>query len=772
MQEKQESCQPVETPSELTTRQRFTKPYQWLMIATGLLISIFYAARLSTAQIDIRFLLLASLTLGISSRLAIKVPRFNTNVTISDTFIFLAILLYGGAAGILLGAAEGLVSGARVGKKARTILFNSAVMVCSTFLTVQALQLSFGNTTGLMQQSFPLVSMAICVMALAQYFSNTGLVALGMSFKYDQSFWQMWSKNYLWSSITYFVGGGAAGVIAGSSGMIGIYAILVSIPMISILYFTYYKYLEDIRATAALAEKAEHERAEAEHARAEAERERAEAERVRAEQAELHVEELNHHLTEQERISRELEESREHFRHVAFHDTLTDLPNRALLTTHLQLSIDRVKTDPEHLFALLFLDLDRFKNINDSLGHVAGDQLLTVVARRLEDCLRPTDTVARLGGDEFAILLDGIEDYNDAIRVAERAQKELMRPLNLGGHEVYTSASIGITLSTVEYDHPENILRDADTAMYHAKEKGKARHEIFDAVMHARAVARLELENDLRRAVERQELMAYYQPIISLETDMIAGFEALVRWNHPQKGLVSPADFISVAEETGLIIEVGRWVLEESCRQMRDWQKAFPNHKPLTISVNLSGKQFTQPNLIEQIKQILLETELNPRSLKLEITESVVMENAEIASFMLTQLRELGVSLSIDDFGTGYSSLSYLHRFPVNTLKIDRSFISRMGAGDENTEIVRTIITLANNLGMDVIAEGVETEKHLSHLKEMKCRFGQGYLFSKPVNNLAAGALLQAEQRQVGLPLCAQINPQEEVELIESALVM
>ena len=574
----------------------------------------------------------------------------------------------------------------------------------------------------------------------------------------------MWSKNYLWTSVTYFAGAAAAGVIATNVGMIGVYAVLVAVPMISILYFTYNKYLEDIRATSAHAELAERERAEAERARAE-------AEHVRAEQAERHVEELNKHLAEQERISRELEESREHFRHVAFHDILTDLPNRALLTDHLQLSIERSKLHKDHLFALLFLDLDRFKNINDSLGHVAGDQLLVSIARRLEECLRPSDTVARLGGDEFAILLDGLEDYNDAIQVAERAQKQLMSMFNLCWNEVYTSASIGITLSTIGYEHPESILRDADTAMYHAKEKGKARHEIFDAVMHARAVTRLQLENDLRRAAERQEFLVYYQPIMSLETNRLAGFEALVRWQHPTQGFVSPADFISIAEETGLIVELGRWVLEESCRQMRQWQMEIPNQMPLTVSVNLSGKQFTQTDLIEQVKGILNDTGLDPRFLKLEITESVVMENAEIAKSMLTQLRAIGVKLSIDDFGTGYSSLSYLHRFPINTLKIDRSFISSMSAGDENMEIVRTIMTLANNLGMDVVAEGVETEKQLAQLKEIKCEFGQGYLFSKPIPAEAATELLRNEQ-QVCDPHFGELKQEEGSEQFHSSLVM
>jgi diguanylate cyclase (GGDEF)-like protein len=738
-------------------RQRLLIPFQWMMIGAGFLIATYYAQRLPVERIDLRFLLLVSLTLIISSRVAVKVPRFNTSVTISDTFIFLAILLYGGAAGIMLSAAEGLSSGARIGRKARTILFNSAVMGCSAFATVQMLNLLFGGAADLTQRGFTPALIAVSVMALVQYFSNTGLIALAMSFKYDLPVWEMWSKNYLWASITYFAGAGVAGFIASSVGMIGIYAILVSIPMVLILYFTYYNYLEDIRSTAAKAEQATRERAEAEHAR--------------AEQAERHVEELNRHLAEQERISRELEESREHFRYVAFHDTLTDLPNRALLNNRLQHAIDRAREDTSHLFALLFLDLDRFKNINDSLGHVAGDRLLISTARRLEECLRPSDMVARLGGDEFAILLNGIEEYNDVIRVADRVQRELKRPLNLNGHEVYTTASIGITLSNIGYEHPENILRDADTAMYHAKEKGKARYEIFDAVMHARAMARLQLENDLRRALERGELAVYYQPIVSIESHRIAGFEALARWHHPQRGFISPADFIPVAEETGLIVELGRWVLEESCRRMRAWHLLYPGEKPLTLSVNLSGKQFTQSNLIEQIKQVLAETEIDPRSLKLEITESVVMENEEIASAMLLQLRALGVQLSIDDFGTGYSSLSYLHRFPVNTLKIDRSFISRLGAGDENTEIVRTIMTLANNLGMDVVAEGVETDKHLLLLREMRCEYAQGYLFSKAVEADAATAMLEGERKQSESLDYTKVEP-EDLSLLDSSLVM
>jgi diguanylate cyclase (GGDEF)-like protein len=660
-----------------------------------------------------RFLLLAFMTVIISSRISVQIPRFDTNITVSDTFIFLAILLYGGEAAILLAAAEGLCSGVHISKtkKPVTILFSGAVMACSTFITVWITRFAFGPNEDLYRNTPSLMLTALSVMALTQYISNTGMVAVVLASKNNQPLWPTWSKHYLWTSITYIVGAATAGVTALFVNTVGFYAMMVTLPIISIIYFTYHKYLDDIKATAAQAEQAERERAE---------------------QAERHVAELSQHIAEQERISRALQESKEHFRHAAFHDALTGLPNRALLADHLKLAIERSRRREDHLFAVLFLDLDRFKNINDSLGHTIGDQLLIAIARRVEGCLRPMDTVARLGGDEFAILLDGLEDFSHAIHVAERVQDELMQPFNLKGHEVYTTASIGIALSTTGYDHPENILRDADIAMYRAKDNGKARYELFDTVMHTRAVALLKLENDLRRAIERQEFRVFYQPIISLQTDQIAGFEALVRWEHPERGVVSPDEFIPLSEETGLIMEIGHWVLHEACRQMYEWQESL--QRPLMLSVNLSGKQFIQPNLIGQIKSILHETNFDPRWLRLEITESVVMENAEAATSMLHQLRDLGAHLSIDDFGTGYSSLSYLHRFPVTTLKIDRSFIGRMGEGDENSEIVRTIMTLANNLGMEVVAEGVETEEQLAQLRALKCEYGQGYLFSRPVN--------------------------------------
>jgi EAL domain-containing protein (putative c-di-GMP-specific phosphodiesterase class I) len=350
--------------------------------------------------------------------------------------------------------------------------------------------------------------------------------------------------------------------------------------------------------------------------------------------------------------------------------------------------------------------------------------------------------VARLGGDEFTILLEGVRDAEDAIRMAERIQKQLALPCHLGGNEVFTSASLGIALSAIGYHRAEDLLRDANIAMHRAKSLGKARHQVFDTTMHSHAVALLKLETDLRRVIERQEYRVHYQPIVVLETGRLTGFEALVRWQHPTRGLLYPEEFISVAEETGLIINLDRWVLREACAKAARWQQLHPAHLPVTISVNLSAKQFSHPDLINYVGKILDETGLNASNLKLEITESVLMSDAESVTHILAQLRSLGVGLHLDDFGTGYSSLSYLHRFPIDTLKIDRSFISRMGGGSENSEIARAIVTLAHSLGMEVIAEGVETEQQLAELKALKCEYGQGNLFSEPVDLTIAERLM------------------------------
>jgi diguanylate cyclase (GGDEF)-like protein/PAS domain S-box-containing protein len=434
-------------------------------------------------------------------------------------------------------------------------------------------------------------------------------------------------------------------------------------------------------------------------------------------------------------------------------DPLTGLPNRLLFTDRVGRLIKHAKRRKDYVFAVLFLDLDGFKMINDSLGHLVGDQLLVGVASRLEKSLRATDTVARLGegvivarmgGDEFTVLLDDLKDPSDAKRAADRLMKAVTLPFMLGGREVFTSVSIGIALSNPSYEQAEDILRDADTAMYRAKSMGKARYEIFDADMRASVVARLQLETDLRRALEHGEFHNVYQPIVSLAAGQIVGFEALLRWQHPTRGHLGPEEFITVAEETGLIRDLGWWNLREACRQMTEWRANYGAYAQLTMSVNLSPKQFLQANLVEDIRSLLRELNLPPQALRLELTESTVMGDPSTAIEMLQQIKSLGISLAIDDFGTGYSSLSYLHRFPLDTLKIDRSFISSMGNGEE-TEIARTILPMASNLHLDVVAEGVETIEQLALLKKLHCKYGQGYYFSKPLSAKEAGSLL-AEQ--------------------------
>lgn len=707
------------TAVQSTGKQRLTSVYLWMIVAFGAATLVYAAYWLATPRLDLRFLMLAGVMIVVSSRLTVQIPRVNTNVTVSDTFIFLVILVYGGFAGILLALADGLFGALRIRGKLTTILFNCGMMVCSTFITVLVLQLFFGPTSNLRSHGWSTFIAAVATMALVQYFSNTGISAIGLALKTGQSIWPTWQKHYLWTSITYLAGAAVAAVASNSIERAGLTILAVGGPVIFVLYFTYQKYLNEIKETSAQAEQAERERAE---------------------QAEQHVEELNCHIAEQKRISDELEQSKNHFRHAAFHDALTDLPNRALLAENLKIEIERVKQHEDCQFAVLFLDLDRFKNVNDSLGHSIGNQLLIAIARRLEGCMREGDIVARLGGDEFAILLASIPNMREATKMAERVQEKLQTPFNLSGHEVFTTASIGIALSAIGYEHPENVLRDADTAMYRAKAQGKARYELFDEGMHSQAVYLLQLETDLRRALEREEFCVYYQPIVSLENGELAGLEALVRWQHPERGMISPAEFIGMAEEHGFILPLGQWVLERACRQLVQWQRQSLQNRSLFMSVNLSAKQMAQTGLVNQIKEVLEETNLDPAHLKLEITESAVMENAEMAVTVLKQLKALGVQLSVDDFGTGYSSLSYLHRFPLDTLKIDQSFVSRIGEADENGEIVRTIVTLAENMGMDVVAEGIETLGQLSELRRLDCRYGQGYLFARPLDATAATA--------------------------------
>ncbi len=432
--------------------------------------------------------------------------------------------------------------------------------------------------------------------------------------------------------------------------------------------------------------------------------------------------------------------------HDAFHDALTGLPNRALCLDRLQHAISASKRRPHSLYAVLFLDVDRFKTINDSLGHTVGDVFLIAVARRLADCVRPGDTVARLGGDEFAVLLENVGDLGDAIDVVERIGVKMATPLHIKGHEIFTSVSIGIALGSDRYERPEQVLRDADIAMYQAKERGNGLYEVFDAKMHANILDRLELESDLHGVLDHKELIVYYQPIIRLKERQLTGFEALVRWNHPTRGLLYPLEFIPLAEESGQIGAIGEWIFKEACRGLLTLQRQYPLQPPLTMSINISAKQFVQPDMADRVAAIVRETGVDPRSLVLEITESMIMVNVEAAVATMNQLRDLGINIHIDDFGTGYSSLSYLHRFPINALKIDRSFISKLSADGGNKEVILSIISLANSLNFEVIAEGVELEHQLNNIKDLQCQYGQGYLLARPMEPVEIDEWLKTEK--------------------------
>ena len=814
----------TERMSNTSKRQSLATPYMWLIIALGGVACAFTVSELRLSDIGLRFALVALLTLSFGSRMIVQIPRVKGQISVSDTFIMLVLLLFGGETGILLAAADAIFSSRRITKKKLVITFNAAVYICSTFATVWVLRLAFGNLRALAQGDQSRYIIAVCTMALVQYAFNSGFVAIGVALKAGQPIWQMWRQNFLWTSLSYFAGASAAGIIAKLIESFGLYAFLATAPIILIVYFTYCTYLKNVEASTKQAELARQHALEVQqHMGALRESEerfrsafdyatigmgvvsldgrwlqvnRSLCDIVGYEEKELlsssindithredlvaldeqiqrlaegtissHQTEIRYahkhgkevwahlgmslvrdghakplHLIFQIQDITDRKRAEEQLLHDAFHDALTGLPNRALFMDHVKMAIQRSRRSGDRLFAALFLDLDRFKIINDSLGHMVGDQLLVGIAHRLEACLRPGDTVARLGGDEFTILLEDLGDTDDCIDVARRVQEAVSQPFNIGGHEVFTTASIGIALSSTGYERAEDLLRDADTAMYRAKMMGKKRHVVFDKEMHDRAMELLQIETDLRRAITRHELFLNYQPIVSLSTGKVSSFEALVRWRHPERGLVMPSEFIPVAEETGLIIPLGQWVLNEACRQMREWQKIYRIDRGVTMSVNLSSRQFSQADLIEQVSAALRETGLHPSNLKLEITESMVMENFDTAIDMLAQLRGLGVGLSIDDFGTGYSSLSYLHRFPIDTLKIDRSFVTQMTDNAENAEIVRTIVTLARSLDMNVIAEGVETRDQLGRLRGLGCDFGQGYLFSKAV---AAGQALE-----------------------------
>ena len=687
------------------------------MLPLGLLAFASAIYNFPLEKISLTLIILSIVTVFFSSYLKIQLPRTKIHITISETMIFYALLAYGGEVAVLLAAFESVYASFNMRRegltlKSKTIALNVAISIVSAFVSAWAVKEVFGASETVIGGSNTTFVLLLMTMVLAQFVVNSALVSVFVSIKTEKkTIWQVWNEYCLNTLVMYIGGAFIAGMGVKAINQFDALLVFVALGICAVVYMTYRRYVDDVKVTADKAEQAE---------------------RRRAEQAEQHIEELQHHIAEQDRIGQALRESKEKFRHAAFHDALTDLPNRNLFMETLKFALEKNKQNENSKFAVLFLDINRFKTINDSLGHSVGDRLILHVAKRLASSVLENDLVARFSGDEFAFILNDINDLEDAKHFAELIKTKIAAPFTLSGRQVFTSFSIGIALGNQDYEVAEDILRDADIAMYHAKEAEKD-FVVFDKNMHTRAVTLLQLETDLRHAVERDELEMFYQPIIDLDSMKLFGFESLIRWNHPTRGLVPPNEFIPVSEDTGLIIPMTLWILRTSCAQMVAWQRKSPSNKKLVVSVNLSGKHFAQKNLVEQIRKILIETEMDPACLKLELTESAVMENAESVIEMMKQIRDLGIQLSIDDFGTGYSSLSYLHRFPINTLKVDRSFVNSMEDGSENGEIVRTVIALAKTLRLNVIAEGIETIHQLHQLRILGCEYGQGYLFSRPV---------------------------------------
>lgn len=682
--------------------------------AIALALAIF---KFPLEKVDAGLIALSILTVFFSSYLRIQLPRTKIHLTLSDALIILSLLIYGGPVSIILAALESCVTSLNfrrqgINIKTKTIGLNIAVAAISVFITAFIVRLIFTAPETIVEKGSVVSFVGILItMALSQFFVNSGCAAAFIALKNEKSLWEVWNQYCLNAMVMYLTGGFMAGLSAKALEQINMFLFAVVLGFFALAYMTYKRYVDDVKQTAAKAEQAERERAE---------------------QAERHIVELQHHIAEQDRIGQALRESKERFRHAAFHDGLTDLPNRNQFMDTLQYLLEKCKSRPDFNFAVLFLDLDRFKTINDSLGHSMGDQLIKEVGNRLRNLIYEGDLVARFSGDEFAIIIKDVTDVEELANFAELIKYKLSAPFSVNERKIFTSVSIGIAMSSTAYDEAEDILRDADIAMYSAKENNKD-YVIFDKMMHIRAVTLMQLETDLRYALERSEFCVFYQPIVKLNSMKLAGFEALIRWNHPQRGLVAPGEFIPICEDTGLIVPITLWILQEACEQIVTWQNMSPENESLMISVNLSGKHFAQDDLVNQISEILTKTKINPACVKLELTESAVMDNAERVILMLKDLKTLGVQLSIDDFGTGYSSLSYLHRFPIDTLKIDRSFVSEMESGSENGEIVRTIIALAKTLQMNVIAEGIESIHQLHQLQILGCEYGQGYLFSRPI---------------------------------------
>lgn len=791
------------------------------VIVAGAITLIAALVRLPFREMDVPLLILAGFTILLGSRITIQIPRFKSHIAVSDTFIFLTLLLYGGEFAVVLAALEAFCSSWRFCNRKLTVFYNAATLAVSTAMVVVVLNIWGLYTADVLHgrpDSRANFIIALSVIALLQFAFNTALATVYDALKNSLPLWETWKSKYIWTFFSYFIGSASAGVLIQLVDTIGIGIMFATFPVIFFVYLTYKMYMKNVEISIQQAEQAE-QYAMIMESQSEALRES--EERFRSAfnyapigialvsstgqwlkvncalceilgysetdflnvdfQSMIFAEDLGETLlclndlfsgkipsaqmeqryvhksgrtvwaswsasvtndakSENPRLIFQIQDitdkkfAEEKLQHEATHDALTGLPNRSLFMARLTKALEKTQRIADYRASVLFIDLDRFKYVNDSLGHLAGDLLLKEISHRLVDCMRPSDLVARLGGDEFTILVEGAYDVSEVTRIAERIQKKFARPFELNENEVYSSASIGILHASELHQSAEDMMRDADTAMYQAKRAGKARHETFNEKMHSAAREILRLETDLRKAIDREEIEIAYQPILDLTSARIVGFESLARWNHSEMGPISPSRFIPIAEEIGMIDKLSECVMRRACRDIGSLQPAADEFEPPTLSINLSCRQFAQTKLVRNIERILEETQFSPHLLKFEITESVFVEHQDRATEMLAELRNSGIDIHIDDFGTGYSNLSYLMKLPISTLKIDRSFVSMINHDGGNDEIVRAIVTLARNLGLNVIAEGIETEGQLEKLKDLGCEGGQGYLFAEPMN--------------------------------------
>ncbi|HUP97703.1 MAG TPA: EAL domain-containing protein [Usitatibacter sp.] len=789
------------------------KLYWWTVTSLGLIA--FAYAMTGVLRMDPALMLQVLIGAAVAATVGffpVRMPGTKTSIAGAEIFIFLLLMVYGPAAGILAAALEAFVASYRTSKRWTSRLGSPAMAALAMLACAIPFEAARSHVHANGMTSSLLLVFAM-VFAGFYYSANTVLTSTLFALKSRQPVTAgLWIRKNSWIGLTYVASASIAGLLYLSFERFGLPVLLVAVPVIAMFlsslhsYFTRKesdeRHVEELRASESRFHSAFTHAAigmalvtvdgkfiqanksfcemlgrsnpellatniaqlvnAADLANLKGLVERLVAGELAAVSTELrglHRDgsdvwmSLNvslardwqfrtHNLIVQAQDVSARRRAEAELYHNAYHDNLTQLSNRTHFNEQLSRAIARVQRHPEQRFAVMYLDCDRFKMINDSLGHKAGDELLVNLARRLQTVLRPTDLIARLGGDEFAILLEDIQRERDAVDLTERIQRELTRPFQLGDMEVTVSASIGITFSSNGYQTAEQIIRDADIAMYKAKGKGKAQYALFDASLHQHVASQLKLEGELRRALGQGQIYLHYQPIYALRDTRLIGFEALVRWQHPERGSLEPATFIPTAEETGLIVPLGNWVLNEACRQLRAWKDAH-GQSGLRMSVNVSSLQLTHPEFVARVREALSSAQLTPSELTLEVTESVLMDGIENAVSTLNELRHMGVTLSIDDFGTGYSSLNYLATLPIDALKVDRSFIERMSDAGEGSEIVKAIFKLGHALSKQVFAEGIETGDQLSQLQELGCEFGQGYLLSRPVDAERAGIFVK-----------------------------